>query len=112
MTKKKVGSYTHSFYALLACECVGIEIWSCKFCCCFVSFCPGRTRSAAGPQKRVLDDATRKRRQQRQLEALEKDNFHDDPHAIYAHLTVKAKLPTFADGSESELYGNCVWVRV
>jgi len=54
------------------------------------------------PQKRVLDDATRKRRQQRQLEALEKDNFQEDPHAVYAHLTTKTKLPTFADGSESE----------
>ena len=63
---------------------------------------PGRTRLAAAPQKRVLDVATRKRRQQRQLEALEKDNFHDDPHAAFAHLAAKAKLPTFADGSESE----------
>ncbi|XP_064394091.1 zinc finger HIT domain-containing protein 1-like isoform X2 [Halichondria panicea] len=61
-----------------------------------------RTRSATAPQKRVLDDATRKRRHQRQLEALEKDNFHDDPHAIYAHLTSKTKLPTFADGSEKK----------
>ena len=50
----------------------------------------------------MLDEATRKKRQQRQLEALEKDNFHDDPHAAFAHLTAKAKLPAFADGSESE----------
>lgn len=32
-------------------------------------------------QKRVLDDAARKRRQKKALEALEQDNFHDDPHA-------------------------------
>lgn len=32
-------------------------------------------------QKRVLDDASRKRRQKKALEALEQDNFHEDPHA-------------------------------
>lgn len=32
-------------------------------------------------QKRILDDAARKRRQKKALEALEQDNFHDDPHA-------------------------------
>ena len=52
-------------------------------------------------QRRILDEATRKRRQQRQLEALERDNFHDDPHAAFAHLAVKSKLPSFADGTES-----------
>ena len=61
----------------------------------------GRTRQATSGQRRILDEATRRRRQQRQLEALEKDNFQDDPHAAYAHLTAKAKLPAFADGSES-----------
>lgn len=61
----------------------------------------GRTRSANSSQKRVLDEATRRRRQQRQLEALEKDNFQDDPHAAFAHLVAKAKLPAFADSSES-----------
>ena len=59
---------------------------------------PGRTRSAAEPQRRILDEATRNRRQQRKLEALEKDNFQDDPHAAFAHLAAKAKLPAFADG--------------
>ena len=54
-------------------------------------------------QRRVLDEATRKRRQQRQLEALERDNFHDDPHAAFAHLAVKSKLPSFTDGTESGL---------
>lgn len=32
-------------------------------------------------QKRILDDAARKRRQKKALEALEQDNFHEDPHA-------------------------------
>lgn len=50
---------------------------------------------------RVLDDATRERRQVRQLDSLEKDNFHDDPHAAFAHLVAKTKLPAFSDGSES-----------
>ena len=31
--------------------------------------------------KRFLDDATRQRRQKKALEALEQDNFHEDPHA-------------------------------
>lgn len=39
----------------------------------------GRIKDAC--QKRVLDDAARKRRQKKALEALEQDNFHDDPHA-------------------------------
>jgi zinc finger HIT domain-containing protein 1 len=50
----------------------------------------------------VLDSATRERRQKRHLESLEKDNFHDDPHAAFAHLIAKTKLPAFSDGSESE----------
>jgi len=47
----------------------------------------GRIKDAN--QKRVLDDAARKRRQKKALEALEQDNFHDDPHAdlgiLYGH---------------------------
>ena len=50
-------------------------------------------------------------RQQRQLEALEKDNFQDDPHAAYAHLVAKAKLPAFADGSESEYKGHVLAIN-
>lgn len=61
----------------------------------------GKTRSG-DPKRRILDESTRKRRQQRQLETLEKDNFHDDPHAAFAHLAAKTKLPAFSDGSESE----------
>lgn len=39
----------------------------------------GRIKDAC--QKRILDEAARKRRQKKALEALEQDNFHDDPHA-------------------------------
>lgn len=39
----------------------------------------GRIKDAN--QKRILDEAARKRRQRKALEALEQDNFHDDPHA-------------------------------
>lgn len=64
--------------------------------CCLV-----KTRQNDPAKKRVLDEATRTRRLQRQLEKLEKDNFHDDPHAAWQHLANKTKLPTFSDGSES-----------
>ncbi|XP_065889308.1 zinc finger HIT domain-containing protein 1-like isoform X2 [Dysidea avara] len=60
----------------------------------------GRSRSAN--QVRVLDAATRSRRQKRQLEALEKDNFQEDPHAAFAHLAKTVKLPSFNDGTESK----------
>ena len=36
-----------------------------------------RTREST----RVLDEAARYRRQKKALEALEQDNFHDEPHA-------------------------------
>ena len=39
----------------------------------------GRIKDAN--QKRVLDEAARRRRARKALEALEQDNFHDDPHA-------------------------------
>lgn len=60
----------------------------------------GKTRSG-DPKRRILDEATRMRRQQRKLESLETDNFQDDPHAAFAHLAAKTKLPTFSDGPES-----------
>ena len=49
---------------------------------------------------RVLDEVTRQRRHKRQLEALEKDNFQEDPHAAFAHIVIKNKLPAFSDNSE------------
>lgn len=46
----------------------------------------GRIKDAY--QKRVLDEAARKRRQKKALEALEQDNFHDDPHADLGILNI------------------------
>jgi len=44
--------------------------------------------------RRILDEATRRRRQRKALEALEADNFQDDPHA---DLTPSKKAPKFED---------------
>ena len=35
---------------------------------------------------RVLDEAARRRRARKALEALEQDNFHDDPHGDLGKL--------------------------
>ncbi|KPP77282.1 hypothetical protein Z043_103305 [Scleropages formosus] len=56
-------------------------------------------RSQDPNQRRVLDRATRQRRLSRQLEALEKDNFQDDPHASLPQLA--KRLPQFDDDNES-----------
>lgn len=42
----------------------------------------------------VLDEAARRRRQRKALEALEQDNFHDDPHA---NLVMHKKAPKFEE---------------
>ncbi|XP_068244168.1 zinc finger HIT domain-containing protein 1-like [Palaemon carinicauda] len=52
-----------------------------------------------GPQRRILDEAARRRRVRKALEALEQDNFHDDPHA---NLVMSKKAPKF----EESLDGN------
>lgn len=44
---------------------------------------------------RVLDEVARKRRLKHELDQLERDNFHDDPHA---NLTLSKKVPKFDDG--------------
>lgn len=49
-------------------------------------------------QYRVLDEAARNRRNRNQLEQLERDNFHDDPHA---NLVMHKKAPKFEDNSKS-----------
>lgn len=49
-------------------------------------------------KRRVLDDASRRRRQRKALEALEADNYHDDPHA---DLVMSKKVPKFQDQLES-----------
>ncbi|KAG8276968.1 Zinc finger HIT domain-containing protein 1 [Homalodisca vitripennis] len=56
----------------------------------------GRIKDAN--QKRVLDEATRRRRARKALEALEQDNFHDDPHA---DLVMSKKAPKFQETLES-----------
>lgn len=43
-------------------------------------------------KKRVLDEASRIRRVRKALNALEEDNFHDDPHA---DLVMSKKVPKF-----------------
>lgn len=48
-------------------------------------------------RKRVLDDVARKRRARKALEALEQDNYHDDPHA---DLVMSKKVPKFQDNLE------------
>ena len=37
--------------------------------------------SRLAAQRKVMDEATRRRRARKALESLEQDNFHDDPHA-------------------------------
>lgn len=45
-------------------------------------------------KRRILDEAARNRRARKALEALEQDNFHDDPHA---DLVMSKKVPKFHD---------------
>jgi len=52
----------------------------------------GQRQGLQRQQYRVLDDAARNRRNRHQLEQLEKDNFHDDPHA---NLVMHKKAPKF-----------------
>ncbi|VDK85774.1 unnamed protein product [Onchocerca ochengi] len=51
-------------------------------------------RLHAAESTRVLDEITRKRRLRKQLEALEQDNFHEDPHA---QLQWHKNIPKFED---------------
>lgn len=43
-------------------------------------------------KRRVLDDAARNRRLKKALEALEVDNYHDDPHADLGEATISFHL--------------------
>ncbi|XP_048224545.1 zinc finger HIT domain-containing protein 1 isoform X1 [Perognathus longimembris pacificus] len=56
-------------------------------------------RSQDPGQRRVLDRAARQRRIDRQLEALENDNFQDDPHAGLPQLA--KRLPQFDDDADT-----------
>lgn len=63
------------------------------------------TRSATSTprqQYRVMDEIARKRRLKHEVEQLERDNYHEDPHA---NLTLSKKVPKFEDGVKvSEKY--------
>ena len=54
-----------------------------------------------GQAQRVLDDAARRRRQKKALDALEEDNFQDDPHA---DLKMNKKAPKFEETHEIGRY--------
>lgn len=60
---------------------------------------PCLVRSQDPGQRRVLDRAARQRRISRQLEALENDNFQDDPHAGLPQLG--KRLPQFDDDTDT-----------
>lgn len=60
---------------------------------------PDVVRSQDPGQRRVLDRAARQRRINRQLEALENDNFQDDPHAGLPQLG--KRLPQFDDDADT-----------
>ncbi|XP_025079649.1 zinc finger HIT domain-containing protein 1-like [Pomacea canaliculata] len=60
----------------------------------------GRIKTAE--QKRVLDDVSRKRRQRKALEALESDNFSEDPHA---DLKMSKKAPKFEEAMDANGIG-------
>lgn len=64
----------------------------------------GRIRDISS--RKILDDATRKRRQKRHLEALEKDNFQEDPHSHLTVVPAKMKVPAFNDTMEGN---NLLW---
>lgn len=49
------------------------------------------------PQYRVMDEVARKRRLKHELEQLERDNYHEDPHA---NLMLSKKVPKFEDSSK------------
>ncbi|GBP43487.1 Zinc finger HIT domain-containing protein 1 [Eumeta japonica] len=54
-------------------------------------------RGKEADRRRVLDEASRRRRARKALEALQQDNYHEDPHA---DLVMSKKLPKFADSNE------------
>ena len=51
-----------------------------------------------------MDAETRKKRQKRQLDSLEKDNFHDDPHTQLNIYLSKTKMPAFEDSIEGIIH--------
>lgn len=62
----------------------------------------GSSRLKEVNKRHVVDAATRAKRQRKQLESLENDNFQDDPHHQMNQFLSKAKLPSFGDGTEGK----------
>lgn len=61
---------------------------------------PARASSlTTRPQYRVMDEIARKRRLRHELDSLERDNYHEDPHA---NLTLSKKVPKFHDGPKGD----------
>jgi len=52
-------------------------------------------------QRRILDESARKRRQRKALEALEDDNFQEDPHA---DLKMNKRAPKFEESVEACMF--------
>lgn len=59
-------------------------------------------------KKRVLDEASRIRRVRKALNALEQDNFHEDPHA---DLVMSKKVPKFDEIPTDEPNGRARKVK-
>ena len=59
----------------------------------------GSSRLKEQNKRHVIDTATRAKRQKKQLESLENDNFHDDPHFQMDQFLSKKKLPSFSTDS-------------
>lgn len=53
-------------------------------------------------KKRILDEASRIRRVRKALNALEQDNFHEDPHA---DLVMSKKVPKFDENLPDQTNG-------
>ncbi|MFH4980289.1 hypothetical protein AB6A40_006998 [Gnathostoma spinigerum] len=51
-------------------------------------------RLLVGESTRVLDENIRRKRQKKQIDALEEDNFHEDPHS---QLQWNRNIPKFDD---------------
>ncbi|CAI5674498.1 unnamed protein product [Oreochromis niloticus] len=60
-------------------------------------------------QRRVLDEATRQRRLTRQLEALEKDNFQDDPLSSLPQVLLPAYLPSVSLKNQQKVLQRGIW---
>jgi len=69
------------------------SVWHTLICSEFIA---GRIKDVQ--QRRVLDETARKRRQRKALEALEEDNFQEDPHA---DLKMNKRAPKFEESVEA-----------